>query len=364
MSAINQMLRDLDARSATPVLMSTPIEATAHPQWVSHKRGWMPIGLALSVLGIVLVGGYFALGNTQIEWQQNRLPLPQVLPGPSSTVAIPLPVQHSRAVISPTSAEVPKVFPRQPTAKAVSSPAPSQPEAVPAKPKVPLIARNETTALKNAAGLSEQDNGVESQIPKDSKFIKRPAELSSTAAALQLLDEANALRREGKFGAAQRKYREALERNPGLSSARVQLANTMNEQGESEAAAALLITAYNQQPEADLAVALGRMLANRGQRAEALLWLVRGSSALRPADHALTAALLAQEQRYAEAIRAYQSALAVEPHQGGWLLGLGLAYEASGQREIARATYKQALTWGEFKPEVVKFLNERSGLTP
>ena len=369
MSAINQMLRDLDARSATPVPPATALETTiGAPLPHVDKSGWMPISLGISGLGIVLVGGYFALGSAQTERREAMVSHPQTLPIASRTVAmLPslLPVQHSSSVVPPRSIEASKVIPRKPPNVVVSSPAPTQhPEAVLAKPGVLPIARNETTALKSATVPLVQDSATESQTPRDSEVIKRPAELSSTAAALQLLDEANALRREGKSDAAQRKYREALERNPGLSSARVQLAETMNEQGENEAAVALLKTAYNQQSEADLAVALGRMLANHGQRAEALIWFARGNAVLRPADYALTAALLAQQQRYAEAIRAYQSALAVEPHKGGWLLGLGLAYEASGQREAARVAYKQALAWGEFKPEVVKFLNERSGVAP
>ena len=368
MSAINQMLRDLDARSATPVPPATALKATGNSLQVSDKRGWMPVSLGISALGIVLVGGYFALGGAQTERREAIASHPQAMPTKARSVAIPsvlLPVQHSRSVVASGSVEAPKVISRKPTTVVVSSAAPAKhPEAGLAKPGSPQITRHETTALRGATVPLVQDNAVENPTPKDSGVIKRPVELSPAAAALQLLDEANALRREGKSDAAQRKYREALERNPGLNSARVQLAETMNEQGETEAAVALLKTAYNQQSEADLAVALGRMLANRGQRSEALIWFARGNSVLRPADHALTAALLAQEQRYAEAIRAYQSALAAEPHKGGWLLGLGLAYDASGQREAARATYKQALAWGEFKPEVVKFLNERSGLAP
>ncbi len=369
MSAINQMLRDLDARSATPVSPATALETTmGAPLPHADKPGWMPAGLGISALGIVLVGGYFALGGPQTERREVIASHPQAMPTTARSVAIPsslLPVRHSRPVVAPGSVEIPKVIPRKPATVVVASAAPAKhSEAVLARPGSPRITGNETTALKGATVPLVQDSAAESQTPRDSGVIKRPAELSPAAAALQLLDEANALRREGKSDAAQRKYREALERNPGLSSARVQLAETMNEQGEAEAAVALLKTAYNQQSEADLAVALGRILANRGQRSDALIWFARGNSALRPADHALTAALLAQEQRYAEAIRAYQSALAVEPHKGGWLLGLGLAYEASGQREAARATYKQALAWGEFKPEVVKFLSERSGLAP
>ena len=368
MSAINQMLRDLDARSATPVSPVTALKATGNPLQVSDKPGWMPVGLGISALGIVLVGGYFALDGAQTGRREVIASHPKAMPPTARSVAIPsalLPVQHRRPLVAPRPVEAPKVISPKPTTVVVSSTAPAKhPEAGLAKPGSPQITRHETIALKGATVPLAQDDAVESQTPRDSVVIKRPVELSPAAAALQLMDEANALRREGKADAAQRKYREALERNPGLSSARVHLAEIMNEQGETEAAVALLKTAYNQQSEADLAVALGRMLANRGQRSEALIWFARGNSALRPADYALTATLLAQEQRYTEAIRAYQSALAAEPHKGGWLLGLGLAYEASGQREAARASYKQALAWGEFKPEVVKFLNERSGLAP
>jgi len=49
--------------------------------------------------------------------------------------------------------------------------------------------------------------------------------------------------------------------------------------------------------------------------------------------------------------------------QGGWLLGLGLALEAQGRLEEARSAYRNALDRGQFKPEVMQFLRERSGLS-
>ncbi len=74
-------------------------------------------------------------------------------------------------------------------------------------------------------------------------------------------------------------------------------------------------------------------------------------------------ALLSQENRHEEASLAYQRALAAEPDQGGWLLGLGLALEAQGRVEEARMTYRNALERGQFKPEVMRFLRERSGFS-
>lgn len=366
MSAINQMLRELDARSATPEHASTALEAPPGiPRLRTPKRGWKPIGLGFSVLGMVIAAGYFAQRAEEGQ-PLTESAIPPATPIVARSVVLPPPslAAGPSPVMLHDPAERPAIVVQTPPTLSATAPMVSEnPVAVLRKPGPGAALLTHTPALRAFAPAAAA-NAPETPAPKVSEVIKRPVELSPAAATFQLLDEANALRREGKADAAQRKYREVLERNPGLVSARVQLAESMNEQGEAEAAMALLKTAYTQQPEAALAVALGRMLANRGQRAEALTWLGRGSSALRPGDHALTAALLAQEQRYPEAIRAYLIALSVEPHQGGWQLGLGLAYEATGQRENAQVAYKQALAWGEFKPEVIKFLSERSGIAP
>ena len=371
MSAINQMLRDLDARSPVPMAPDVAPDAPAGevhrpPPWRKpqhwNKRAWMAISLGLTALSIVIVGGDFLLSGAEPEGHAVEINSP-LTPLTTHSLVIPphpLLVQSTRPIVTKETA-VPAILVKAPPTASVTPPLPTGDLATPiAKSRrQPLLQTN----AQKLTPLSLMSASVsEPEAPKTAEVIKQPVELSPAAAALQLLDEANALRREGKADAAQRKYREALERNPGLSSARIQLAEIMNEQGETEAALGVLKTAYHQQPEADLAVALGRMLANRGQRAEALTWFVRGSSVLTPADHALTAALLAQEQRYPEAILAYQTALSKHPHKGGWLLGLGLAYDATGKREEARTAYRQALAWGEFKPEVIKFLNERSGL--
>jgi MSHA biogenesis protein MshN len=187
-------------------------------------------------------------------------------------------------------------------------------------------------------------------------------ELSPEAEAQQLYDEAQMLRRSGRSEAAIGKYRQALERKPGMVGAHIQLAKLLQEGGQADAALSLLKAGYEQRAEDGLAVAAGRLLADLGQRDEALDWLTRGQAGLRPADHALMGALLSQAQRHEEASRAYQRALAADPGQGGWLLGLGLALEAQGRIEEARVAYRNALERGQFKPEVIRFLRERSGV--
>ena len=192
--------------------------------------------------------------------------------------------------------------------------------------------------------------------------VKKMTELSPEAEARQLYDDAQALRRAGKLDAAIGKYRQALARSPGMTSARIQLARLLQESGQTDAALSLLKVGFEQRADDRLAIATGRLLADMGQRDEALDWLARGQTGLRPADHALMGALLSQAQHNEKASQAYQRALAADPSQGGWLLGLGLALEAQGLLEEARTAYRNALERGQFKPEVIRFLRERNGL--
>jgi MSHA biogenesis protein MshN len=193
--------------------------------------------------------------------------------------------------------------------------------------------------------------------------VRKVMLLTPEAEAQQYYDEAQALRRAGKLDAAMGKYRQALERNPAMTGARLQLVRLLQDKGQVDAALALLKAGYELRADDGLAIAAGRLLADRGQRESALDWLQRGQSSWRPADHALMGALLSQAHRYEEASRAYRQALAADPGQGGWLLGLGLALEAQGRLEEARMVYRNALERGQFKPEVIRFLQEHSGVS-
>lgn len=146
-----------------------------------------------------------------------------------------------------------------------------------------------------------------------------------------------------------------------MAGARIQLARLLQEKGQIDAALSLLKAGYEMRADDPLAIATGRLLADLGQQDTALDWLQRGGAGLRPADRALTGALLSQVHRHEAGGRAYQRALAADPGQGGWLLGLGLALEAQERTDEARMAYRNALDRGQFKPEVVQFLRERSG---
>lgn len=353
MSVINQMLRELDARgvaaSDAPVV---PARAPVN-QHNSGKR--VAAGL---LLALTAGAGYWVLTGTSDQ----QLPPAPVLPAQVRQDTAPA----LHAIAPPVAHKVLPPVRSAPRVETVQAPEKQKPFAIPliqmatslsADPSQPPTKAE--PAIQQVATLPVQTH-AEPADAKKSTVIKKMTELSAEAEAQQFYEEAQTLRRAGKPDAAIGQYRQALARDPAMRPARLQLAGLLQESGQVDEALQVLKSGYEQQPNDALAIAVGRMLADQGQRDEALNWLVRGRPALRPADFALMGALLSQLQRFDESVKAYQRALAADSNQGGWLLGLGLALESLGRMDEARAAYRKALERGEFKPDVIEFLQRKS----
>ncbi len=344
MSVINQMLRELDARGA-----AAPALPAASSGMVRASR--RPAGLMLGGLGLL------AAGAAAIYW---TLPVaPTVVEASAAPVIAP---QEAAPVVMVSTQAAPDI---QAAPQAVMAAPPGEPAIavfVPFQAAVPAPKMVEEAPERPIEPLA-QAQAVELSVTQTAPaVVKKMTELSPEAEAQQHYDDAQALRRAGKLDAAIGKYRQALARSPGMTGARIQLARLLQESGQADAALPLLKAGFEQRADDRLAIATGRLLADMGQRDEALDWLARGQAGLRPADHALMGALLSQAQHNEKASQAYQRALAADPSQGGWLLGLGLALEAEGRIDEARMAYRSALERGQFKPEVIQFLRERSGV--
>lgn len=337
MSIINQMLRDLDARGTAASDLPAPRNADLARTTLSGVPWAMVLPLLLATGGAI---AYFVWSGTS-----NERP-------PPAPAALAKPAAESRPI-----AVAPQPLPE--------APPPSKQANVAVAMKPPAVQLTQSEELRLVMVRTKPVVPAATTVPNPAQtqpaVVKKMVELTPEAEALQFHDDAQALRRAGKVDAAIGRYRQALERNPGMRNARLQLAGLLQENGQTDAALHLLKTGYEQQPNDALAIAAGRILADQGRRDEALGWLERGRNGLRASDQALRGALLSHMQRFDEAVKAYQLALSADPDQGGWLLGLGLALESLGRVDEARAAYRNALERGEFKPEVVKFLQQKSG---
>jgi tetratricopeptide (TPR) repeat protein len=335
MSIINQMLRDLDARGVTAV----DVSAASHHVPLKARRSSM----RTAVLALLLLSA--AGGTAYLLWSGTMH---------GSRVPVTAVAARREAVSVPVKAASPVQDDPQP--------APMAPPAAPAPaaPKLPAVMAGKV-AQKPVVPQSDMQRAPAVSVLAEAEpaVVKKMSELTPEGEAQQYFDEAQLLRRAGKTDAAIVKYRLALDRNPGMRRARLQLARLLQESGQAEAASSLLKAGYDRQPDPDLAIAIGRLMADQGRRDDALTWLARGRENLRPADQALMGALLSQASRYAEAVQAYQLALAADPGQGGWSLGLGLALESLGRVSEAKEAYRNALDRGTFKPEVVKYLRNK-----
>jgi len=350
MSVINQMLRELDARGAASAALPAASTGTVN----TNRR---PTGLILGGVGLVAVAG-------AIHWMLQGAPAGVV------TSAAPVIARQETAAAPVALVSAIQTAPVMPGAPQTATAAPAGPTIAAleqAQAVMPVREAGQAQAEQPLSAAAKPSIPVRSAVriaaPAEPAVVKKMAELSPEAEAQQHYDDAQALRRAGKPDAAIVKYRQALAHRPGMANARSQLARLLQESGQTDAALLLLKTGFEQRADDGLAIATGRLLADLGQRDEALDWLARGQAGLRPADHALIGALLSQTQRHEEASRAYQRALAADPSRGGWLLGLGLALEAQGRAEEARMAYRGALERGQFQPEVTLFLRERSGLS-
>lgn len=104
-----------------------------------------------------------------------------------------------------------------------------------------------------------------------------------------------------------------------------------------------------------------RLLDNSGRRAEAIALLDRQGSPERLSHQALRGVLNTQEGRFADAANAYQLALALDPTQARWWLGLAVAWDNLGDRSAARNAYQGALDNGELDSGSARFVRERLG---
>lgn len=379
MSVINQMLRELDARRAPAAVVERvpPSPAVAAVRTGPGKRR---VGAGLALIGAAFLAGAALWGGNAprpatlvhspaTERGTGAAQVPRAMtPQPAAPIAVPASPAHSAR---PRTLSMDQNFGGRAGVPETTSAAPPGQDGAAAPPRIaPLAATfraNPGVALARPSEAKEdrREENARDEPPlpgpdrQAAATVRKTASVGPEAEARALLDQARQARDSGDDAAARALTGRALARAPDFLAARLALAASMHEAGETDAALAVLEAGYARRPQPALAVAAGRMQADRGRESEALVWLARGGTELRPADHAMMGALSLRARRHAEAIGAYRRALAGDPRQGGWLLGLGLAYEEAGRAEEARNAYRAALEQGGFKPEVVEFLQQK-----
>jgi len=280
-----------------------------------QRAGW---GIGLILTGILIQQGYQLWSEQRTERHSvvatTVAELPELLP--VSTVSTP-----------------PTVVAVVPTRSAETVSAPHVPETKHTKSKVRRIA------------AAEQPHSQAPAKTKTARIVRKP--LTPAQKAQRNYSRAQNLLSSGQIRAAAKYLRAALELNPELGDARLQLTTLYLHQGRADRALQLLEAGDRINPDdTRIAIAHIRLLAEQGEYRRALeLMNSRLQQGSVNADTlALAAALHYRMGEFSASASSYREALARNPAQAVWWMGLGVSLENNQQSTEALEAYRHANT--------------------
>jgi MSHA biogenesis protein MshN len=112
----------------------------------------------------------------------------------------------------------------------------------------------------------------------------------------------------------------------------------------------------------DAAMTLARLQVDRGDLSGAWETLQRSLpfAQQQAAYQAFCGTVLQRLNRSREAVDHYQAALRLNPAEGRWWIGLGLALEGAGKTAEAREAFQRGRASGNLPPEMAAFAEQKS----
>ena len=420
MSLINKMLRDLDQRQAGGASLGlVGLGSPAHPG--GGQRLTVVAVLVAALAGGGLAAAWWLMPEPGMGQRMNQrmnqflgrspaqpvavktAPAPAVAPPaaavPATAVAAlavtaasaaapsPLPLTASAQASPPASPPAPTPAPTpapRPERAAASgamkpltaaAPTPAK-AAAPVGAEVPAKARQGAAVRVAAAKLAAVDapeaspagERAQARAAARAKAVAAPAAASAGKSytprqlAANLLREAVQLDRQGHPEAAKVPLRQILAADPLDIEARQLLIQLLLEGGRMDEARSQLDDGLKLMPDQPaLILASARLRAEGGDMAGAVRQLEAGLPAARDDApyRALLGALLLRQSRHEDALKHYLVALQSDPANPSWLIGTGMALEATGRTADAAEAYDRASSANKLTPETVAFLNDR-----
>lgn len=357
MSLINDMLRDLEARRATEQRVPAGLlHATGHAAPARSPRRLLLIALTLTLLLLAAAVAWLA-------WQRYSTPAPAVAVAPAiapvpalppTSTPAPDPVADGSAPAvtetpAPAAVEPPPMAAPAPEVAPVASVAAATP---PPEAAPPVVIRPAAEPVpRPAARPASAPVAVEKTVRPPTPQLQAETEYQRGVNALRGGNQAaaetalrTALRLDGEHLLARETLAAVL-----LGAGRLIEADEVLEQGRRQ---------FARNP--TLALLLARLRVEQGQTGAAVTILEQTlHAATARADYlAFLAALYQRELRYEESIESYGRALALQPQQASWWVGMGISLENAGRRADAVKAYEQAAA-GALPPQLQDHVRNR-----
>lgn len=357
MSLINDMLRDLEARRATEQRVPAGLlHATGHAAPARSPRRLLLIALTLTLLLLAAAVAWLA-------WQRYSTPAPAVAVAPTIAPVPALPPTSTPAPDPVADGSAPAVT-ETPAPAAVEPP----PMAAPAPDVAPVASVAVTTPPPEAAPPVVIRPAAEPVPRPAARPASAPVAVEKTVrpptpqlqAETEYQRGVNALR-GGNQAAAETALRTALRLDGEHLLARETLAAVLLGAGRLIEADEVLEQGRRQfARNPTLALLLARLRVEQGQTGAAVTILEQTlHAATARADYlAFLAALYQRELRYEESIESYGRALALQPQQASWWVGMGISLENAGRRADAVKAYEQAAA-GALPPQLQDHVRNR-----
>jgi len=335
MSVINQMLQDLDRRSA--LARGEAPSVAHHLKAVDpvHRGGewfWRLVAaLLLAALGWV--------GWVAYQLQPRTLATDQAFR--AADLARSGPIVAVAAVPDPAPPATPVLL-VQPVVQEAKAPAPAEPAPATAPAPAKVVAAKPLREVKGTVSKRE--------------ITRTPGDVADAhfRRAAQFLNQGRVSEAEAQLG-------QALKAHPAHVPARQAYVALLLEQRRLDAARDLLREAVAAGPShAPFALMLARIHAEQHDYAGALEVMDgAGPAAQTAAFQNLRAVVLQRTGRHAEAVAAYRQALGSGPQSATAWMGLGISLEALGHRPEAAQAYRRALGGGVLAAESKEFAEAR-----